>query len=457
MSTRPITDYIVVNVSRQTTGVTRQGFGTALILAAFATALARVTTVTKAGWATTLAALGITSGSIYNAFSDYFAQTPSPNTGYLGRVNAERQDVQVTAYDVLTTYTINIIDATAPAGTNYTSLAAGSAALAATELAAAITGGSQNVTAAAVSDVVQITADPVGSAFIVDTSVAGGAGTIGEASTVTNEDMDDALTAVLAESQDWYGIIAAGTLGRTVAQQKLVAAWAESNERLYIAGSADANIPDLTVGADVSTSIAGYCKAQSYKNTAVIYNSHQDPSGDDEYHDAAWLGRCLQADPGTINWNHKNLSSVTTDTDITGTRRTNMGNKGCSWYETTGGSSRTQLGYQQGQNGYGDFIDVTRAIHWLKIRMEEALASLLQRVDKVPYTDSGIGSVKAEIRGVIEEAVDNGAVESYTIETDTAAESSTANKVARHYPGVDWTAVLAGAINSIAVTGTVTV
>jgi len=451
MSVRPLSDFIVISITRQTTGVTRQGFGEALLLVDSLLLSDRVTTVTKGSWTTTLTGLGFTSSdAIYTAFSDYFAQAPSPNTGYLGSVSNTQQDIQITAYDVLTTYTITIEDETG--STTYTSLAAGSRALAAAELATAIAAGSQNVTASDNVDVVEITADPVSAAFSSLGSVAAGAGTISATTSGAIEDMDTALTNCLAANSDWFGIVGVDTLGRSLAQQKLIATWAESNERLYLVASADDNCRDLTQVGDASTSIAGYCKTFALKNTSVIFHG----SAATEYLDAGWFGRCLQADPGSINWNHKNISSVTVDSDITPNQRTNMGNKGCSWYESVGGSNRTQLGYQKAQNGYGDYIDISRGVIWLKISMEEEQADLLLLLDKVPLTDPGIAATEARIKKVLEQGKTNGLVASYTIDAPDAADVSAANKVARHLAGLDWTAILAGAINSMAVTGTVT-
>lgn len=456
MAERPIGDMITVNITRQTTTVTRQGFGEALMLGVNNLTLTRVLTITKGSWPAQMVAEGFdTTDPQYVALSDYFAQSPSPNVAYIGRVNADQQDIDVTNYDVLTTYKITIDDDTAT-GTEYTSLGAAPAASdVAAALALAIDGGSQNVSAVNNGTVVEITADPLGSAFIAEGSVdAVGTGTIEDTATISlAEDGDDALTACLSELSDWYGIVYTGTEGRLVAQQKLVADWAEANQRLYIAASADSDIRVLTAAADTSTTIAGYMKSNSLKQSACIFHT----LAATQYIDAAWFGRCLQADPGSINWNYKNLSSVTVDTDMTATYRTNMGGKGASWYETFGGLNSTQLGIQSAQNGFGDYIDVTRTIDWLAIRMQEAIAALEIRVDKVPFTNKGIASVEAEIRAVLQLGVENGAVASFTTSVPDVADVSTADKAVRHLDDVVFTAVLAGSINSVAISGTVTV
>ena len=456
MSTRPIFDIINITMTRLTTTVTRQGFGASLILANFDTTLTRVTTVSKASYATTLSGLGLDSSSAaYAAFTDHFAQEPSPNTAYLGRVQSTRQDITITADDVATTYTINV---NTPLGaTPYSSVGQGTPAATATALAALV---NANAYVSAIGSGADVQITLLGTQDVITTgTVAGGAGTIDATpSNGTTEDLDDALTACKSESSNWYGICGAGTQGRLVAQQKLAADWAESNDRLYICATADNNCRDMTYGApdnDTATSIAGYCKSQAMKNTAVIFHG----SAATEYLDAAWMGRCLPKDPGAINWNQMTLSSVTVDTTHTPTYRTNMGDKGCSWYESLAGRNATQVGTGKAQNGYGDFIDLTRLSAALKFGITENIIDLLQVQDKVPFTNKGIAMVRAEIQERLEyyKAPPREAVASYTISVPDAADVATASKATRSLPSVNFTAVASGAINDVTIAGTVSV
>lgn len=448
MTTRPIFDIIDITMSRATTTVGRQSFGKALIMANFDTTLNRVTTVSKSGYASTLAALGMNSSSAaHAAFSDHFAQDPSPNTAYLGRQQSTRQDITVSAYDAATSYFIDVINAagTTPYGPV---LAAGSAGATATALAALVDAHA-DVTAVAAGVDVQIT---LGASKEIYTAgrATGGTGTISATPTAgTTEDLDDALTECKAVSSAWYGICCAGATGRTLAQQKLVATWAESNDRLYLVASADANIRDLTAAADTSTSIAGYCKAQAMKNTAIIFHG----SAATEYLDAAWLGRCLPKDPGSVNWWYKTLSSVTVDTTHTPTRRTNMGDKGCSWYEEVAGNNCTQGGYAKAQNGYGDFIDVTHLAHALKYRIPENCIGLFLANDQVPYNAQGAAMIEAQIEEAFREY--SKGIESYTISIPDIDDISTSTKATRVLPDVDFRVVVKGSINGAEIQGKV--
>jgi len=451
MTTRPIFDVINISMSRLTTTVTRQGFGAALHLFNFDTTLNRVTTISKASYAATLLALGITStDAAYLALQDHFAQEPSPNTAYLGRVQSTRQDFAI-VWDVGTSYYIDVVTSTGT--TPYGPIVGlASAAATATALAALVTAHA-SVTAAGVGDDVQVTL-VAGQEVYCAGRATGAAGTIDAIPTAgTVEDFDDALVACVGVSSDWYGIIGTGTQGRTLAQQKLVADWAETNDRLYIVASADVNIVDLDAAADVSTSIAGYCKAQALKNTSVIYHT----SAATEYLDAGWMGKCLPKDPGSINWNFQTISSITVDNTITPTNRTYMGEKGCSWYEVLAGTNATQLAKGKAQNGYGDFIDVTRISHWAKYRVVENLLALVLAQDKVAYDDTGLASMGAEIREVMQTGEENGAfTDGWTVTVPTAASISASVKATRNAPSLEFRAPITGSINSADVAGYIT-
>jgi hypothetical protein len=453
MSERPLGDIINVSMSRASKGVSRVGFGYAGFVATQPTTITRETTITKSAWATELAALGVISTDpLYIAIQDHFSQEPSPARAYLILNLATRQDITVLTYDAATTYGA---DVTTPAGTtSYTTSAAGSAAATAIALASAVTAHA-SVTAAAVGDDVQVSG--TSTLFYVEGTVAGGTGTIDATPSVgTYEDFSTSLTAAKAVSDSWYAVITVGIGGRLLAQQTLVAAWAESNARAYGACSADANIPDTTDGAD-STTIAAVIKANSYKNSFAFYHA----AAATEYPEAALFGRVLPAKPGAINWNHKNLSGVTAG-DFTSTQRTNIEAKRAVFYEDFGGSARTQCG-TDGANGYGDYPDLTRLSHWVASAITTDMASLLVATDKIPFTNAGIRMCKAIPEGVMQEGVDNGAIsndagyEPWCTAPDISDVSSS-DKSARTLPDIKFGFYASGAINRVdAITGTLSV
>lgn len=263
------------------------------------------------------------------------------------------------------------------------------------------------------------------------------------------ETTTQALDAVLAEDGDWYGLV---LIDKTAANQKLAMAWAETNKRLFVTSAWDSNIFDVADGGE-STSIAYYAKANAYKYTAVLATTGS------LYPEAAWFGRCLPKDPGTINWAHKTLASVTVD-KLTTTQRTNAHAKYASTYEAVGGVNVTEEGW----TGSGDFLDVRQALDWLEATLQADIWAALARTDKVPYTDDGIKVIETEVRAVLKQATDNGVLADFDssqgdhVTFPAAADATTANKTTRTLVCPNcFSRRLAGNLNHITVNGDITV
>jgi len=450
MADVPISAVITISITKQTTGITRVGFGYGLCLAKHANSLNRVEWITKATWATELAALGFTSSdAVYAAISDHFAQSPCPTKVALGRIQGTRVTVAIDTVQNTTDYTIYIESVTAGTLTEhkYTSDASALQSEIADGLVALINAGAEaaNVTASNVGDDVQIDLDGSSPMVVTIPSAQSSLMSVGQVAG-TLEDADTALTAIVGEDSDWYGIFFIDTEGRTVAQQEKVADWAESNKRLYIAATADANVPGQTVAVDATT-IAHHVKSNSLAQTGVIYLS----AAATEYPDAAWLGRCLPQKPGGINWAYKTLASITVD-DLTATQAANIHNKYAASYETMGGVNVTRYGGV----GDGDFLDITRGVNWLQVRLEEYIFGLLATEDKVPYTDKGIAAVVAKMKKGFELGITNNFLISYIIQAPTAASISTEDKAARLLDNIKFTAIASGVINKVNIAGEVT-
>lgn len=441
-------DIVSITISRETAAVSRAGFGYGLILGVHQKTLNRVDWYTKSTWAASLVSAGYaTTDAIYKAVQAYFAQSPSPTRVAVGRIQASRVTVSIDAVLNSTKYGIGIESATAGTVTSneFTSDVDATQAEIADGLVAAINGGAEasKVTASNVGNDVQIDADG-SDPFVVTLTFAASSMTIGDPAG-TIEDTDTALTAIKLADNDWYGIAA---VSRTQAQQELVASWTESNSKLAILASADANIINTTDAAD-STTLAAVVKAASYVRTAVIYNALAATT----YPDAAWLGRCLPLDAGSITWAFKSLSGITPDT-LTATQRTNALAKNANVYETNAGVSITQFG----EAGSGEFLDITRGVDWLTSELQSSIYTRLVQQDKIAYTDKGIASIEALVRAALELGIARNFIASITsVTVPVASAVSAANKANRLLQDVEFVAVLAGAIHTVEVQGTVTV
>lgn len=441
-------DLVNITISRQTASVSRAGFGTGLILGPHLNFLDRVKYYSKSSYATEMVADGFElTDDLYLAVAAYFSQSPSPTQVAVGRVNASRRTITVNAAQNTTTYSVFIESVTpgTPLEITFVSDADATTTEIATGLAAAINGSAEaaNVTATPSTNTIQIDQDGT-DPFVVtlgqqssDMELSGAQGTI--------EAPDVALAAIALEDSDWYAI---AYVDRTAANQALVAAWVESNTKLYIAASADSNIINQNSGTD-TTSIAYTVSAASYVRTAVIYNALAATT----FPDAAWLGRCLPLDAGSITWAYKTLAGITPDS-LTTTQRNNALAKYANVYETVAGVSITQFG----TTGGNEYLDITRGIDWLQSTMQADIYTRLVQQDKIPYTDKGIASIEALVRAALEAGIERNFIAEITsISVPTAASVSTANKASRLLQDVEFTALLAGAIHTIEIQGVVTV
>jgi hypothetical protein len=443
-----LSDIVNITISKTTANISRAGFGKALILGKTAH-FHRIEWIGQSDYATELTALGISSSNVlYGAVVDHFAQNPAPTMVAVGQRKCAQVTVTVDSVVNLTDYTIKIATDANRTYRTYTYTSDGTATQTeiADALALAITNGETEVGATNVADDVQI--DTVGAAGFAAQRPIGQSTllTVGAAAGAI-EDSDDSLDAILLIDDDWYGLCCADD--RAVgdkADQILIMAWAETNRKLFIAATSD---PAMLTSPD-STSISSTCNTNSYAYSAVMYHS----LAATEYIDAAWLGKCLPQDPGSQTWAFKTLASITVDALAT-TPRTVITSTDGNFYVTEADVATTYWGTTG-----ADYIDITRFIDWLRIRMQEDLVALLIAQLKVPFTDAGIAMVEGKIQKRLEEGVRIGGLAPLDLDAVSvplAADVSTANKTARTLTAVTFKADLAGAIHEVTVTGTVSI
>ena len=260
---------------------------------------------------------------------------------------------------------------------------------------------------------------------------------------IDGESYTQALAKIVQESDDWYAL---AIESRTDANILLVAAWIETQKKLFAIASADGDI--LGSGA---TDIASQLEALNYDRTITIYNADAATI----FPEFAWFGKMLPTDPGSATWMFKTLTGIVA-TVLTSAERTYALAKNCNIYHTVGGVDMTE----EGKVASGEYIDIIRGIDWLKARMMEKIFGHLVNLPKVPFTDAGIAAVEADVRAILDLGIAKGLIAltpAYTVTVPLATDVSSANKIARNLPDVKWYASLAGAIHKVGIAGIVTV
>lgn len=251
------------------------------------------------------------------------------------------------------------------------------------------------------------------------------------------------LAAIQLEDPDWYAIV---NPWNSTASVLAIAAWAEANEKLFVAQTQESQV--ITV-ADVSaTDVAHAVKVAAYARTAIFY----DPNNG-SFADAGLLGRCLPETPGSETWALKTIAGLTART-FTGTHITNLQTKRCGWYYTVAGRNLTA----EGKVGAGEWIDTVRGRDALKVDMQGRILLRVANAKKVPYTDAGATIIQSEIAASLDSFVQSGFIAdgSVVVTVPKVALQNSNDRANRYFPGITFTGVLAGAIHKLAITGTLT-
>jgi hypothetical protein len=248
------------------------------------------------------------------------------------------------------------------------------------------------------------------------------------------------LAAVNVDNPDWYGLV---TLFNSESLVAAAAAWVETNTKLYPAASLDSAIARVALAS--ATDIAKDLKDSAYARSWAIHH----PSND-EFMDAAELGKWFPVSPGGETWRMKTLSGVTVET-YTSTEKTNMRAKYAHFYYSMGGVNVVGV---DGKTAEGDYIDVTRFLDWYTSELQAKLANMMIASDKVPFTNGGIDRIEAKVHAQNLAGIAAGGIAfdpAPVVTVPDISEISTEDKQARELSGVETEFTLAGAIHHITV------
>lgn len=232
----------------------------------------------------------------------------------------------------------------------------------------------------------------------------------------------------------------------TEAEFTALAAAVEADMKTCCLISADSVIP-TTATTDIASDLA----ALNYDRTCVIYST--DTSS---WANAAWAGRCLPANPGSITWNWKQLVGVVAE-DLTAAEVANMKSKNCNFVEEVGSLTLISSG---GVMASGEYRDIIRGIDLLTARMSEDLFVLEANSDKIDFDVSGTTAVEGEMRGsLITYGVGYRIIteDSIVVNVPAIDDIPTSEKAARWLNNVTWSATLKGAIHTMTIRGKVVV
>jgi len=447
---------ITLNIDRTTVTPTAQGFGQPCVVAYFPTTIFPERTREYSNLTDMVTDGFLVTDPAYLAVSSCLAQNPSPPTVKVGRRALPPQQVlRIAPPDPSAggTWTINITGYTA-AGVSVTDSATTTQAPAADEEDVV---DSWIVFLTVNGDYTAVKEGTGSSATLLVTALNTTAGVDGllfgitadNGSTVTDETPDPGiatdLAAIATYDPDWYGLIIDSNGEDEIAA---AAGWVASAEpeKIFACQTQDPDVANVADSSD-TTSIAAVLKAASRERTMLFFHRNNL-----EYACAAMLGNALPEDPGTINWSYRILTGATAQ-GLTTSQQGILEDKNANYVVSLAGVTATRWG----SSSQGEWMDVIRGSDWVKARIQERLYGVLLQLDKVPYTDGGLQIIRSEILAQLQTGVDRGFLAAEPAPTCTvprASEVSQADKGNRVVNDVTFRAVLAGAVNKIAIEGT---
>jgi hypothetical protein len=259
------------------------------------------------------------------------------------------------------------------------------------------------------------------------------------------------LEKIKTDDNTWYG------WSLTETDDDLVlagAAWTETQQKLFFARAGD------TFQADTTATL----KQKQYLRTVLIADRY----AEDQYIDAAVMGRFFTKDPGATVFALKNLPSMKVS-KYSDTEKANLIKNNVNTYEQYSADTYlfgvgTTL-QASGRVVSGEFIDVVRDRDWLIDDIQKSIASILIRNNKIPYTNAGIALLANALRARLQNAqtqgviapdslnTNNETVQGFTISYPNAADVDADIKATRILY-LSFTALLAGAIQLVKINGT---
>lgn len=437
-----ITDIANVDISLQSIGVTRQGFGTPLFIDAHRYFEERVRAYSSLSG---VAEDFPTTSASYRAAQQFFSNSPAPRIIKLGRRDATAVlSVGVVAEGTQFSVTVNSGEDSVTA--SYTAVALDTAVQVVTALKTAIDA-SAPIAAATNTTVVGSTleiAAEVGFSF----SVVEGANT--SLSFATTETAADVMTAITEEDNDFYFVTAADKSETFVLA---MAADIEARVKMYFVSTSAAASYGVLATPAASGDILGKLKDGAYNRTAGMY-AH---NASTDHPECYFVGYNAPFDAGSVVWTNLvvtlPLALNAGGSVLTQTQQNNVDLRNASFVRNEGGVNAMR----GGKVASSEKIDVIRGRDNMQVDLKADLQTLLlsQKGGKLPYTNDGLNTVRSVINGVMTRYVNRQFINpNYLIIVPDVSTISSAKKQAGLLDDITFRAELTQAILLVDLRGT---
>lgn len=278
---------------------------------------------------------------------------------------------------------------------------------------------------------------------------------------ITAESLPAAVQTLGGMSNDWYGLQIASSVTPADADYLAVAAYIEAARVSRIFGVTTQD--PATLDSVSTTDLASKLKALGYKRTFVQYSSSNAHAA------ASIFGRAFTVDfdgsNTAITLKFKQQPGITPET-LTETQAAALAAKSCNVFVRYNNDTAI---LQEGVMVNGYFFDEVHGTDWFQNDLQTAVYNLLYTSPtKIPQTDPGVNQIVAVISGRCDQAVNNGlgapgvwngprigAINpgdmlstGYYVYAPPVASQSQADREARKAPVIQVAFKLAGAVHS---------
>lgn len=440
-----------VDITLNTAGTTREGFGLPLFLASTDNFEERVRGYTSL---TEVAEDFDESTAAYKAAKQLWSQTPKVTQLYIGR---RAMQYTVSIPDEVTEGTDYSLTIAVGGGVSqpyqYTSVAEDDALKVLTQFK------DQIEADPSVKDDVTVNVTGTGSSATMIVTKAGDNDFVKVTSTTTtvsiagttSDTAASALAAIETYSTDWYFIAAED---RTAQFVLAMASEIQARKKIFFTANADVAAlqgTELESASDVPAQLA----KSMYTRTVCLW--HHSASYD--YPEMAYIAYGAPYDAGSIAWGNAQLTGVEASLQpanqrpLTSIQKSALDVRHCNFIDLDGGVPVVRRGITSG----GEWIDIIRGVDWLESDLKTSLRDLLinQKGGKITYDDTGITRIRQVIETSLQRAVNRNFLSSYTVNVPKASQVALADKKARILKDVTFAGILAGAILDVDLKGTV--
>lgn len=440
-----------VDITLNTAGTTREGFGLPLFLASTDNFEERVRGYTSL---TEVAEDFGEDTAAYKAARQLWSQTPKVTQLYIGR-RAMQYTISIPdAVVERTDYSLTIaVGGGVSQPYQYTAQANDTALIVLTQFKGQIEADPT------IKDDVTINVTGTGSSATMIVTKAGDNDFVKVTSTTssvsiagtTADTAASALAAIETYSTDWYFIAAED---RTQQFVLAMASEIQARKKIFFTANSDVKALQGTELASASDVPAQLAKSM-YTRTVCLW--HHTASHD--YPEMAYVAYGAPYDAGSIAWGNAQLTGVEASLQpanqrpLTSIQKSALDVRHCNFIDLDGGVPVVRRGITSG----GEWIDIIRGVDWLESDLKTSLRDLLinQKGGKITYDDTGITRIRQVIETSLQRAVNRNFLSSYTVNVPKASQVALADKKARILKDVTFAGILAGAILDVDLKGTV--